>query len=213
MEKIKKYNMKKINLMMITLMMCLMTMVSFGQNKIDTLDYELSNFNQLGKFDINYLRFEDGTYLGVGDEIKIGQPSGSNQSVNKSVGFGGSATSIRNTFTYIMIGKMGMATMYGVNYLTDSYKGKVLKINKIILHSTKNQSGFTMVLENPGNINITVLNLHSALEFSELINLNRGITSDEALNELKKAKDKLDLEIITQEEYSIIKNELSKYIK
>ncbi len=39
------------------------------------------------------------------------------------------------------------------------------------------------------------------------------LTSEEALNKLKKAKEKLDLELITQEEYDEIKNELAKYIE
>jgi hypothetical protein len=40
-----------------------------------------------------------------------------------------------------------------------------------------------------------------------------GMTSDEALTELKKAKDKLDLGIITQEEYDLKKAELTPFIK
>ena len=40
-----------------------------------------------------------------------------------------------------------------------------------------------------------------------------GMTSDQALAELKKAKDKLDLDLITNEEYNKIKAELIKYIK
>jgi hypothetical protein len=39
------------------------------------------------------------------------------------------------------------------------------------------------------------------------------MTSDDALAELKKAKDKLDLGLITQEDYDKLKAELSKYIK
>lgn len=39
------------------------------------------------------------------------------------------------------------------------------------------------------------------------------MTSDEALAELKKAKDKLDLGLISQEQYDQIKADLTKYIK
>jgi hypothetical protein len=39
------------------------------------------------------------------------------------------------------------------------------------------------------------------------------MTSDEALSELKKAKDKLDLGIITQAKYDSLKVEYTKYIK
>jgi hypothetical protein len=40
-----------------------------------------------------------------------------------------------------------------------------------------------------------------------------GLSSDDALAQLKKAKDKLDLGLITQEEYDKLKAELTKYIK
>lgn len=38
-------------------------------------------------------------------------------------------------------------------------------------------------------------------------------TYDEAISELKRAKEKLDLELITQDEYEKIKEDLSKYLK
>ena len=38
-------------------------------------------------------------------------------------------------------------------------------------------------------------------------------TSDEAMEELERAKKKLDLELITQEEYNKIKEELKQFIK
>ena len=41
----------------------------------------------------------------------------------------------------------------------------------------------------------------------------KGMTSEKAMIELKKAKDKLDLGLITQQEYENIKSELVKYIK
>ena len=44
-------------------------------------------------------------------------------------------------------------------------------------------------------------------EFNEPV-----MTSDEALTELKKSKEKLDLELITQEEYNKVKEELKQYI-
>ena len=40
-----------------------------------------------------------------------------------------------------------------------------------------------------------------------------GMTSDEALSELKKAKDKLDLGILSQKEYDAVRANLVKYIK
>ena len=39
------------------------------------------------------------------------------------------------------------------------------------------------------------------------------MTSDEALTALKRAKEKLDLGLITEGEYNILKEKLRKYIK
>jgi hypothetical protein len=55
------------------------------------------------------------------------------------------------------------------------------------------------------------ITFENAVETGELKSF--GKTSDEALAELKKAKDKLDLGLITQEDYDKIKADLVKYIK
>ena len=65
------------------------------------------------------------------------------------------------------------------------------------------------VLLNRGGI--AIMDLESALDQGEI--LSNGYSSERALQELKKAKEKLDLELITREEYDAIKAELSKYIK
>jgi hypothetical protein len=54
------------------------------------------------------------------------------------------------------------------------------------------------------------IEIEDAIKHGEVLSL--GMTSDEALSELKKAKDKLDLGLITEEEYEKIKSELIKYI-
>ena len=50
-----------------------------------------------------------------------------------------------------------------------------------------------------------------ALSCGEIV--GQGMTNDKALIELKKWKDKLDLDIITKEEYENKKLELIQYIK
>jgi predicted Zn-dependent peptidase len=61
-----------------------------------------------------------------------------------------------------------------------------------------------------GLLNYTI-QFENALSTGEI--KGTGKTSDEALAELKKAKDKLDLGIITQEEYDKIKSDLLPFIK
>lgn len=50
-------------------------------------------------------------------------------------------------------------------------------------------------------------------EDSDWISAPKELSSDEAIEQLKRAKEKLELELITQEEYDKIKEELRKYIK
>lgn len=57
---------------------------------------------------------------------------------------------------------------------------------------------------------LMIMNFDGALESGEV--KSKIMSSDEALMELKKWKDKLDLELISQEEYETKKKELSKYI-
>jgi hypothetical protein len=60
-------------------------------------------------------------------------------------------------------------------------------------------------------IGLMYIDFENAIASGEIVGL--GMTSDKALEELKKAKDKLELEIITQEEYDKIKADLMEYMK
>ena len=62
-----------------------------------------------------------------------------------------------------------------------------------------------------GNLVQYKILIEDALATGEL--KSNGYTSDEALIELKKAKDKLDLGLITPEQYDSIKTTLVKFIK
>ena len=55
--------------------------------------------------------------------------------------------------------------------------------------------------------------IEDAVLGGEVISSSTVLTSDQALEELKKAKDKLDLGLITQEEFEKIKSELAPLIK
>jgi hypothetical protein len=53
--------------------------------------------------------------------------------------------------------------------------------------------------------------LNDAISHGEV--MGKGMNSDQALIELKKCKDKLDLGLISEEEFNVKRNELSKFIK
>jgi hypothetical protein len=60
---------------------------------------------------------------------------------------------------------------------------------------------------------ISTASIDASLLTKELIDPNAPMSSEEAISKLKALKEKLDLELITKEEYENHKKELSKYIK
>ncbi len=79
---------------------------------------------------------------------------------------------------------------------------------------TGNQwAGNTVVFRTKGYTGLSnyFIMFENALETGEVKGF--GMSSDDALAELKKAKDKLDLGIITQGAYDTLKTDLLKYIK
>lgn len=162
-----------------------------------------------------FIKFEDGSVLGIGDKMRFGSPSGTNQTNSTQTGLFSSSTSRTNNFTYIMLGRMGAAVMGGVTYLPETFKGREAEIENIKLYKSKKEGkphGASIIFNNPG-MDITVLDLPFALQYGELINPKASMTSEQALAELKKAKDKLDLGLITQQQFDSLKVVLSKIIK
>jgi hypothetical protein len=134
---------------------------------------------------------KDGSIYKIGDKITIGVPSS-----NK-------------TFTFITEGD---GLLLPITQLLASASGQQVEIMRIDVFGSK-RTGFYASLRCKG---LTVLSnysvqLENAISVGEVKSF--GMTSDEALTELKKAKDKLDLELITQAEYDKIKADLMKYIK
>jgi len=162
-----------------------------------------------------FLKFADGSTLQISDKMTLGKPSGTNQSKQNVSGVFGSTNQTVNNFTYIMLGRMGSAILSGITYLPEAFKGKDVEIEDIKF--TKNgkkatTAGVVIIFNNPG-MDITVLNLDAALQHGEIINPKATMTSDQALAELQKTKTKLDLGLITEEEYEKVKKELIKIIK
>jgi hypothetical protein len=133
----------------------------------------------------------DGAVYKIGDRIKIGVPSS-----NK-------------TFAYITEGD---GLLLPITNLTASSSGQETEIKKIWVVGNK-RAGYSVSFRTKGITGLSnyTIQFENALSTGEV--KGYGKTSDEALTELKKAKDKLDLGLITQEEFDKAKVELSKYIK
>jgi hypothetical protein len=134
---------------------------------------------------------KDGSLYNIGDKITIGVPSS-----NK-------------TFAFITEGD---GFLLPITQLLASASGQQVEIKRIDIGGSK-RTGFYASLRCKGLIGLSnySIQLENAISVGEVKSF--GMTSDEALAELKKAKDKLDLELITQEEYEVIKSDLKKYIK
>ncbi len=133
----------------------------------------------------------DGGIYKIGDRIKIGVPSS-----NK-------------TFAFIT---QGDGILMPVSALTAASSGTETEIKRIFVLGNK-RTGYSVSMRTKGVsglMNYTI-QFENALSTGEI--KGYGMTSDEALAELKKAKDKLDLGLITQDEYDKIKAELTPFIK
>jgi hypothetical protein len=162
-----------------------------------------------------YIKFADESTLQIGDKMVLGNPSGTNITNQQISGLIGTTNQSINNFSYLMLGRMGSAILSGITYLPEVFKGKEVEIEDIKFSKNGKKAtsaGVMLIFNNPG-MDITVLNLGFALQYGEVINPKASMTSDQALAELQKAKIKLDLGVITLEEYDNIKKELMKVIK
>jgi hypothetical protein len=134
---------------------------------------------------------KDGSVYKVGDKIQFGNPSGTN---GKFV----TIQKVDITGTFYIVGAEAINSS--------------AEIKKIRIGGTS-RAGYKVSFQTKGMTGIDnyFLYIEDAITVGEVQSF--GMTSDEALIALKKAKDKLDLGIITQEEYDKIKAELTPFIK
>ena len=144
---------------------------------------------QRGEF-TSYLG-SDGAVYKIGDRVKIGVHSS-----NK-------------TFAFIT---QGDGLLIPITNLTASFSGNETEIKRISVVGNK-RMGYSVSFRTKG---ITGLSNYS-IQFENALSTGEikgfGLSSDDALAQLKKGKDKLDLGLITQEEYDKLKADLTKYIK
>jgi len=131
----------------------------------------------------------DGSVWEVGGDVTFGNATGN------------------GTFVWVQAGDGIMTPLVQAGA---SWGGKTVEIKKIRISGTK-RMGFTLYVTCKGIAQPMHVNIEKAIEVGEVV--TSGYTSEKALEELKMAKDKLDLGLITQEEFDRIKAELAPYIK
>lgn len=138
----------------------------------------------------NILKYtaSDGSVWAVGDTVVFGNASGN------------------GVFNHV---SMGDGWVSVVQQAPAQWGGKQAEIKKIQVSGTR-RTGRSLWLTCKGPMQPFHVNLEKAIETGEVE--TEGYTSDKALEELKKAKDKLDLGLISQEEFEKLRSELAKYI-
>jgi len=167
----------------------LLVLISFNSFS-QTLNFvDLSGEKPRGTFQ-KYVSKDGETYT-VGDTLILGVPSG-----------------VDGKFVYIVkLDMFGETSNVGPGATNSKAELKNIRV------SGSKRSGFKANFQTKGSTAIDnyYFNIEDAIASGEV--KSKGMTSDQAMIELKKAKDKLDLEIITQEEYDRIKSDLMRYIK
>ena len=134
---------------------------------------------------------KDGSVYKVGERVEFGNPSGTNGK-------------------FVTIQKMDIAgTLYVVGAEAINTSAEIKKIRV----GGTSRSGYKVSFQTKGMTGVDnyFFNMEDAILVGEVKSF--GMSSDEALTALKKAKDKLDLGLISQEEYDKIKAELTPFIK
>lgn len=179
--------MKNVKNLIWSFIMTFITITAFSQE----VKYEDIQKGLITKGQYESYVAKDGSVYKVGDKIQFGNPSGTNGK-------------------FVTIQKMDIAgTVYivGAEAINTS-----AEIKKIRVGGTS-RAGYKVSFQTKGMTGVDnyFLNIEDAILVGEIKSF--GMTSDEALAALKKAKDKLDLGLITQDEYDKIKAELTPFIK
>ena len=133
---------------------------------------------------------KDGTIFKVGGKVKMGLPSN------------------QTNFAYVQ----HVDPIAGASVLGTNYANRDVDIKKIQVSGNLKKGYKVWVITNGGiALGKLYFDIETAIQTNEV--KGEGMSSDEALSQLKKGKDKLDLGIITQEEFDKMRAELSKYIK
>lgn len=182
----------------------------------------------------------DGSVLNIGDTLVLGTPGGSRATstgsvvggvINGHVGVGVSTagrTNIRSQYATIIMGKPAgfgnvMNALAGeqASFASADRQGEVVVIAEMrVRHDggRKKPLELMVLLGEPNgrafgiNKYMSTSDYEASVTQGEIRTLNAPPTRDEAIAKLKESKDLFDLELLSEEEYNKIKDELSPII-
>ena len=189
----------------------------------DTINLNTVTVEQLKKkfkngFETQVLILEDGTVVQKGSDLIVGVPS-NKMNVNTNVYNGQKAGPTTIDFTYLMIGRYSTMAVLSAVYFGSNFSDTEIVVEKIKIYRTGKTIGAIVDFTKKDGTNTamgkygSILGLTTALNKGEIINPNRPMNRQEAIAKLKEAKDLLELEMMSQDEYDTLKAELAPIIK
>jgi len=181
---------------------------------------------------------ESGNIIKIGDTIVLGAPTSMEMSTKTLSGSYGrtarggvskSRSTTKKTYEFIKMGRPAgfgsiMSSLNGDDaaMASNSLKNSIAVVTEIKAYhrgSKKKPLYLVMVL---GEVNgrafginkyLSVMDTELALESGEVLLKNRKKTRAEAIQELKEAKELLEIDIMTKEEFELLKKELGPIIR
>jgi hypothetical protein len=190
---------------------------------IDTLDVETFTISEykkkyIKKPTVNVIVLEDKSILKKGSKLIIGSPSNPNNK-NRNIYNGMKVGETTVDFSCVMVNKYStFSSILQPIYLSNKQSQTTIIIDEIKLKRSGKYYGIIVNFTREDGLNVAITkyghisSLLTVLKNGEIINPNRGLTRKEAISKLKESKDLLDLEMITREEFNLIKKELTPII-
>ena len=186
------------------LLVTIMLVGGFGMNA-QVLKYEqvknAQKRSEINKEDITEYISENGTSFKIGDVLKIAKPAD---------GQIFSSMSIRmTTFEMLALSPIDQKN-FDYNVYARTIANTALKIKSFVIEGDK-KKGFSIAANLDGVGHNIQVRLEYGIEIGEIG--EHKMTSEEAMVQLKSEKDKLELGLITSDQYNLRKSELVKFIK
>ena len=179
------------------------------KSSVDEFDFEVATKNDYKSykngFEVKTLKTGFGTF-NAGDEVLLGQPSDVNL----------------DTFSFIGLGKYSLMNAMAMAKMSRYSANTPVVVDKIRVYKPAMGQSASIVVDiistdgsNLGGIykRACILNFERAIALNEIINPNAPLNREQAIAKLKEAKDLLELEMMSQEEYDKLKEELTPIIR
>ena len=166
--------------------------------------------------DVNHYRTKSGNWIKVGDTLVVGSPSNKNNL--ESNAYTNGAT---NNHTHIFLGSTG-AAMFGVAFFAnENMTGDKMFVTEIKMGRISKKQPFEIVAQfnkvGGGRFlsskKLARASLEKALSSGEIINPKAKMTRKEAIKKLKEAKELLEIDMMTKDEFDALKKKLAPIIK